>query len=190
MKKLYNLLALVAVAAVVAGCGTTSNLKSVAGADIQSLQKYSQVSVLDFGDKTGGKNDATRQRLQEQGRRFADLLARELEGTRAFEKVTHTATPLPGSLLVSGDITRCTEGSASLRLWIGMGAGSSYFDATVEFSDADTAQKLGEILVDKNSWGLGGAIAAGQTVESFMQGAANTIAKQVAKAKTDAMAGK
>ena len=172
-----------ACAAAITGCGTTSNLKPVVGADPGNIQKYSRVSVLDFGVKTGGKTNAHPERLTAQGKYFAELIAAELKNTKAFEEVSHAATPLPGSLLVSGDITRLTEGSASLRFWIGMGAGSSYFDATVKFADADTAQSLGEIMVDKNSWGLGGGLAAGQTVEVFMREAAKKIAEEVAKAK-------
>lgn len=67
------------------------------------------------------------------------------------------------------------EGSAALRFWVGLGAGNSYFDATTEFRDAD-GRMLGRILTDKNSWGLGGAIAAGQTPETFMNSAAQKIA--------------
>ena len=130
------------------------------------------------------------EQLQERGRHFADLIALELESTKAFEKVTRGTAPQPGSLSVSGDTTRCAEGSSSLRFWVGMGAGSSYFDATVQFADADTGEKLGEMLVDKNSWALGGGMAAGQTVQSFMQEAAKKIAAQVAKSKADAAAGK
>jgi len=44
--------------------------------------------------------------------------------------------------------------------------------------------------MSKSSWALGGGAAASQTVESFMQGAAKTIAAQVAQTKTDATAAK
>lgn len=190
MKKQLTLLTIAACAVICTGCGTTSNLKTVEGADIRSIQKYSAVSVLDFGNQTGNKTDTSPEHVKEFGRQFADKVALELQNTKAFEKVTRTTTPQPGSLLVSGIITRCTEGSPGLRLWIGMGAGSSYFDATVEFADTDTTQKLGEILVDKNSWGLGGGAAAAQTIEHFMQEAAKKVAAQVAKAKADTTAGK
>ena len=190
MKTLLILFAFGTCAALVTGCGTTSDLKPMMGADIRSIQRYSTVSVVDFGDKTSGKTDATPQRLQELGRHFADMVALELQNTKAFGKVSRATTAQPGSLLVSGNITRCAEGNASLRLWIGMGAGSTYLEATVEFVDADTAQKLGQVLVDKNSWALGGGIAASQTLDSFMQGAAKKIAEQVAKAKADATSGK
>lgn len=188
MKNLLSLFAMIACAAGLTGCGTTSDLKPVSGAAIRNVHKYNQVSVLDFEVKTRGKAGAAPELLQAKGKHFADLIAMELETTRAFGKVSRAPAPLPGSLLVSGDITRLTEGSASLRFWVGMGAGSSYFDATVNFNDTDTAQKLGEILVDKNSWGLGGGIASGQTVEVFMQVAAKKVAEQVTKVKTDATA--
>ena len=190
MKNLFSLFMIAICAATLTGCGTTSNLKPVAGADIRNLHKYDQVSVTDFGIKLTKKADANPELLQAQGKHFADLIAIELENAKAFEKVSRTNTPLPGSLVVSGDITRLTEGSASLRLWVGMGAGSSYFDATVNFADGDTGQKLGEILVDKNSWGLGGALASAQTVEVFMQQAAKKVAGQVAQAKNESTAGK
>ena len=188
MKNLLSLFAMIACAGGLTGCGTTSDLKPVSGADIRNIHKYNQVSVLDFGVKSKGKAGANPELLPIRGIHFADLIATELESTKVFGKVSRAPAPLPGSLLVSGDITRLTEGSASLRLWVGMGAGSSYFDATVNFSDTDTAQKLGEILVDKNSWGLGGSIAEGQTVEVFMQAAAKKVAEQVAKAKSAATA--
>jgi hypothetical protein len=183
-------LGILTLSVLLAGCGTTSNLKPVTGANIRIIQKYSRASVLDFGDKANAKTETASQKVQEPGRHFADLIALALENSKAFEKVTRGTAPQPGSLSVSGDITRCVEGSSSLRFWIGMGAGSSYFDATVQFADADTGEKLGEILVDKNSWALGGGIAAGQTIQSFMEAAAKKIAAQVAKAKADAAAGK
>ncbi len=66
---------------------------------------------------------------------------------------------------------------------VGLGAGSAYFDAVVEMYDSETNQKLGEIIVDKNSWALGGFLAAGQSVESFMNGAAKKVAEEMQKSK-------
>ena len=77
-------------------------------------------------------------------------------------------------------VTRFVEGNAALRLFIGMGAGSSYFDATTRFKDS-TGKVLGEIKTDKNSWGLGGSIAAGQTVFKFMENAAEKVAEEARK---------
>ena len=51
------MLAVLTLSALLVGCGTTSNLKPVAGANIRTLQKYSQASVLDFGVKADTKTD-------------------------------------------------------------------------------------------------------------------------------------
>ena len=64
-----------------------------------------------------------------------------------------------------------------------MGAGSTYFDALVRFNDLDGDNQLGEIVVDRNSWGLGGIVAASQDIDHFMEQAAKKIASELAKAK-------
>jgi hypothetical protein len=58
----------------------------------------------------------------------------------------------------------------------------------VDLSDNATGENLGQVVVDKNSWGLGGAIAASQNVEGFMQGAAERIATELAKSKQEPVA--
>lgn len=70
-----------------------------------------------------------------------------------------------------------------MRMIVGFGAGSSYFDANVEMKDKDTAEVLGVVEVDKNSNPLGGTIAMTQTVDNFMSGAAEKIAKELKTAK-------
>ena len=177
-----------AVAVMLIGCGTTSKLKMPQGSSLQNIQQYRQVSVLNFADKTNGKEPG--EKMREHGERFANLIAVELGNTKAFDKVTRVETAQPGSLVISGDITRCVEGNGSLRFWIGLGAGSSYFDAILRCSDADSGQQIGEIVVDKNSWALGGGLASGQTVQSFMEGAAKKAAAQLSEAKNAASAGK
>lgn len=84
---------------------------------------------------------------------------------------------------MSGDITRCAKGSAALKVLIGMGAGSTYFDAIVKFKDVQSDSQLGETVVDKNRWGLGGVVAASQDIEHFMDEAAKKIASELTKAK-------
>ncbi len=87
------------------------------------------------------------------------------------------------SLIIFGEIVRYVEGNAALRLMIGLGAGSSYFDANVKITNSDSNVLLGEIIVDKNSWVLGGGIASGQTIDSFMVEASEKIADEIKKAK-------
>jgi hypothetical protein len=66
---------------------------------------------------------------------------------------------------------------------IGFGAGSSYLDTKIYLINASTNGQIGAIEVDKNSWAFGGAIASSQTVETFMNGAALKIAKELEKSK-------
>lgn len=177
-----------AMAVMLVGCGTTSSLKTSQGNSLQNIQKYRQVSVLNFADKTNGK--VSGEKMREHAERFANLIAVELDKTKAFDKVDRVGNAQSGSLVISGDIIKCVEGDAGLRLWIGMGAGSSYFDAILRCSDADSGQQIGEIMVSKNSWVLGGGLAAAQTIQSFMEGAAKKAAAELAEAKQGAAVGK
>jgi hypothetical protein len=76
-------------------------------------------------------------------------------------------------------ITRFVEGNAALRLLVGMGAGSSYFDANIQVTDGGNNASVTSLHADKNSWGLGGGIAASQTVDTFMNEAAKKTAAEV-----------
>ncbi len=91
-----------------------------------------------------------------------------------------TGKPDGSTLVVSGVITRFVEGNAALRLLVGMGAGSSYFDADIQVTDGGTNTSVTSLHADKNSWGLGGGIAASQTVDTFMKEAAKKTAAEVA----------
>lgn len=187
-KRGFGLFASVILAALLCGCGTTSGLKSKGQTDLSSLGRYTEASVLNFVDRTkppkkAEEAPAHEAAMQEKCRHFADLIATELEQTGTFSKVHRVETAAPGSLVITGEITRSSEGNSGLRLWIGFGAGSSYFDATVRFTDSDSGSALAEVVVDRNSWGGGGMLAAGQTVESFMQAAAEKIAAEVQKAR-------
>jgi hypothetical protein len=52
--------------------------------------------------------------------------------------------------------------------------------ASVNFRDSK-GSSIGVIKVDKNSWPLGGGLAAGQNPEAFMNGAADKIAEEAVK---------
>jgi len=116
------------------------------------------------------------------GKSFSDKIALSIANTGAFQNVERSMTE-GKSILIDGDITRYEEGNPTMRLLIGFGAGSSYFDAIVNLKDAQTGEKIGDIVVDKNSWALGGGIAAAQDVNAHMQSAAETIAENLANAK-------
>ena len=173
---------------------TKASAKAAAEAAVASAiaayQRYDRVVVLDFVDGTdktkisADKRIAFDEAMKIAVRDFADRIAGEIRKTGVFTQVLRE--PAEGEALrISGTITRYASGNAMLRLLIGFGAGSSYFDATVDLSDNTSAEKLGQVIVDKNSWGLGGAIAASQNVEGFMQGAAEKIAKDLASAKRE-----
>ena len=117
------------------------------------------------------------------GKNFADRIASEIRKTTIFTEVSR-AQLTEDAIVISGVITRYEEGSSAMRFWVGMGAGSSYLDAEVNFDDNLNHQELGTIKVDKNSWFLGGGLASGQTVEAFMQVASQKIAKELVRAKT------
>src|SRR6266567_2402416 len=66
-----------------------------------------------------------------------------------FQSVSRAGTEDDSTLLISGDVSRYQQDSAEARLWVGMGAGSSYFDALVEFHQVITGMLLGTIHVNK-----------------------------------------
>ena len=181
-------------------CGTTGNIQPSAppqpaaatptpkGAPAVDLTAYDTVVVLDFTDATDKSKvkpvdvQAYTATVASATRSFADLIAAKVRASGAFQEVTRTATT-GKALSVSGRITRLTEGSGALRFWVGMGAGSSYFEVTTELTDAQNGASLGTIRTDKNSWALGGAIASSQTVQSFMEGASDKIATELRDSK-------
>ena len=112
---------------------------------------------------------------------FANLIVAATRQTDAFESVSRETSGAPGTLVISGEITEYDPGNSMARLWL-PGAGSSDFDATVRFTDAQTGEVLGTVTANKHSWALGGAIAAGQTVDTLMEDVAGKIAERLAEA--------
>jgi len=161
-----------------AACGSTSGIKGSDGTSLDlNLSDYESVVVLDFTDATKKSN------LPDfAGRNFADRIAAGIREKQVFKNVSRSPID-EKSVIVSGEITKYNEGSSALRLLVGFGAGSSHFDANVNLTDSQTSEKLGEIVVDKKSWALGGIMASTQTVDGFMNGAAKKIASELADAK-------
>jgi len=174
MKNLFVLFTLLFLAA----CGSTSSMKNNEGAAAKiDLSDYDNVVVLDFADAT------KKHKLPAfAGKNFADRIAARINEKGVFSRVSREPIA-EKSIIVSGAITKYNEGSGALRLLVGFGAGSSYFDADVQIYDSTTQQVLGKIVVDKQSWILGGIAASTQTVEGFMDGASKKIAKELAEGK-------
>jgi predicted small secreted protein len=161
-------------------CGTTSGLKAPAGRSLSYESKYDEVIVQKFQDQAL-VTDVDPIRMDWACRHFATQIGQEIEKSGNFLKVSQEGVPQASTLLIGGNITRLQEGNSATRFLVGMGMGSSYLDATVIFKDGLTEQELAIIEVDKNSWGGGGALAAGQTPETFMEGAAKKVAKEAKK---------
>lgn len=184
MKQSIYRAALFAVALSLAACGSTSKLKQAEGAAAPDLSAYQVIVVTEFSNVPAKPPKAAKRAEYDRvvgaaSQRFAQMLVNAL-GRYGVQGRIVRESDAPGALRIEGDITRYKEGNAALRLIVGFGAGSSYFDATVRFVDADSGRVLGTIAVDKNSWPLGGALAALQDADSHMQGAAERIAEEVA----------
>lgn len=174
MKKYTSCLALAASALVFTSCGTVSEVTPTA--DVAS-KSYSKVIVKNFNYK-GAANEVNG---PASSTIFPDHISNEIKKNGSFSSVSRSGKAGADTLVISGDVTRYVTGNAALRFFVGMGAGSSYFDADVHFTDGATGKSLGTIKVDKNSWGLGGGLASGQTPESFMQGSAKKVATEAIK---------
>lgn len=186
-------IAVTMLALLLTACGTTSNIQAISkqeasAAPAKEFSSYSKVTVLDFVDATDSSKIKAEQlqtytdTMKRASQNFADLLAQEIRATGAFAEVVRGSST-GKALMVSGRINRLVEGNAALRFLVGFGAGSSYFDAAVELTDAESGASLGQITSDKKSWVLGGGIAATQTVDSFMKGVAENVATQLRDAK-------
>ena len=201
-------------AALAAACGTTSELQQPAKPETVSattpaqetaahaqikphvdLSGYDKVVVLDFTDGTDTSKLKPEQvhphstMMANNLHIFSDLIAQKISETKAYSEVAREPTP-GKALVVSGKVTRLVEGNGTLRLLIGFGAGSSYFDAMVQLSDAESGNVIASVSSDNNSWALGGGLAATQTVQSFMDLSATRIAARLRDGKKGPSAAK
>jgi hypothetical protein len=174
MKKYTSLIALALSALIFTSCGTVSKVTPTTGVTAKS---YSKVIVKNFNYK-GAANEVNG---PASSTIFSDHISNEIKKNGSFSSVSRSGKAGADTLVISGDVTRYVTGNAALRLLVGMGAGSSYFDADVHFTDGATGKSLASMKVDKNSWGLGGGLAAGQNPESFMQGSAKKVATEATK---------
>ena len=141
-----------------------------------SARKFSKVTILDFRVSVSEHaEEAASSRVV-----FPDRIAAEIKKTGRFASVLRNARPDADTLVIDGVVTKYEEGSISKRIFVGMGFGMALVEADITFRDGK-GSNLGRIKVDKNSWPLGGAIAAGQSPDTLMNGAADKIAAEAAK---------
>lgn len=176
MQKLLPLLAL-ALTLSLTSCGTVETQPSAGDLSVPVGKTFSKVLVKDF-THTVSDDDGT---TPVAARKFSDRIAEAVKTARPSAMVARSGKAGADTLVIEGEVTRYMEGNAALRLLVGMGAGSSYFDANVRLVDGGTSKVLGSVKVDKNSWGLGGGIAASQTVDTFMKAGAKKTADEAAK---------
>ena len=150
-------------------CGTVSELQPpTTGASVPTGKTFVRVLVKDFGHTVADDDGTT----PVAARKFSDRIAEAIRAAKPGASVARDGKAGADTLVIEGEVTRFMEGNAALRFLVGMGAGCSYFDANVRLVDGGSSRVLGSIKVDKNSWGLGGGLAATQTVDVFMtQGA-------------------
>ena len=170
------LLLLVAAVLGFTGCGTTSGLQGQQGTTLTSASRFSKVSVRNF--KVSVSEHAEQAAWSAVA--FPDVIAAEIRKASRFSSVMRNGTPDSNTVVIDGVVTKYDEGSTSKRMWLGMGFGMAFLEATVTFRDSK-GNSIGTIKVDKNSWPLGGGLAAGQNPHSFMSDAADKIAEEAAK---------
>ncbi len=155
-------------------CGTISSME---GTGASADKKFSKVIVRDFNALELGYK--VKSKVEMAKKSFPDAIMAELQSSANFSEISRSGKADVDTLVIDGTITRYDDGNAVARMLVGMGAGSSRFDATVNFKN--TTKRIGSIDVDKNSWFLGGSLAASQTAESFIPGAAKKIASEANK---------
>jgi hypothetical protein len=171
MTQLRNYVLPLVAGAALTSCGTVSDFQPATAAP--APKKYNKVLVRDF-THTVTDDDGT---TPVAARRFSDEISYAIQSRSPGVAVARKGVPTAETLVIGGEVTRYMEGNAALRALVGLGAGSSYFDADVRFYDGKSGKSLGTIKVDKNSWAGGGMIAATQTVDSYMkEGAQKTAA--------------
>jgi hypothetical protein len=182
-RKKMKKLSLIILLLILTSCGSTSQMRNAQKMDAPrpDLSSYHTIIINDFSD--GVSKDQKDAKIIEGGKRFADMIATEIKSKNAFNKVERNIESTDDALLIDGKITQYEEGNPAMRAMIGLGAGSSHFDAEVFFKDNKTKKILSDIKVDQMSWALGGIMAATQDVKSHMMAASTKIASELVAAK-------
>ncbi len=174
---------------ILSACGTTSQMRAPSSSSEKAssirpdFTSYDTVIINDFTVEV--KKTDNMQAANESGKKFADILTSQIIKSKAFANVERNKNTNEKAIVIEGNITRYEEGKAALRFLVGFGAGSSNFDAKVIFKDNHTNKHLSEIIVDKQSWALGGAFAGSQDVQSHMISAAEIISNEMKLAKNN-----
>lgn len=133
--------------------------------------------VEDASQKTNSSKHVTAEQVNQM---FRKALEKEIAEANLFsEIIMQSENEVTDALLLNGQLLRFQEGDAAARMLLGLGAGMSHFDAKVVLSDAASGEVIGEFIIDKNSWALGGFIAWKQDLNAHMRSAATKITKEL-----------
>jgi len=169
---------------ILTGCGTTSPLQLSDSSQAIDLTPYTRLLIEDFADEATSKvkpefQPLLQPKMTQAVKLFPDQIASVTRAGGGFEEVLREGPADATTLIVRGAITQFDEGNATLRWIVGFNAGNANFDARLELVDGASGEQLGTWLVDKNSWALGGGIAATQRPEDFMAEAAAKIGNEL-----------
>jgi Domain of unknown function (DUF4410) len=127
-RRAFNVVAILGLLSLTS-CGSTSGIKNTQGQAIASTRKFSKVTVQNFKLSL----EEPEQNSNAAPAYFADRIASEIKKTGRFAAVSRNSKPDENTLIIDGVITKYREGNSMLRLFVGMGAGSSFFEADVIF---------------------------------------------------------
>jgi hypothetical protein len=175
-----------ALSVLLAACGTTSALQTSEDKQNIDLTPYTRLLIENFTDEATHKakpelQPVLRPKLADAVRLFPDQIASVVQASGGFEEVLREGPAGAETLVLRGAITQFDEGNAALRWMVGFGAGNVNFDARLELVDGGSDKVLGTWLVDKNSWALGGGLAATQNPQEFMAEAAGKIGREISE---------
>ena len=171
-------------------CATPLQMSVQGNESLFRSHKIAVVMTFEDVSQPVGKTDEERQAYKDTlalvCRTFTDGIVKEVQRYRLYSSVVKDLqTPSDSAIIISGAIRKYDKGNVSLRNLIGLGAGSSYFHATINFTDSKSGKIIGTISNNGTSWVGGGVIAASQTVEVLMQEAANHVASELWRIKNN-----
>ena len=179
-----------------AGCGTTSNLRGEEQGKSIDLAPYNHLLVEDFTDDAtarvqGYKQLMLKPRMDGAIKDFPDRIADAVRSSGGFASVERAGTPGASTLILRGAIHQLDDGDESLRKIFGFWAGNTNLAATLQLVDGGTGDVLGSWTVDRYSFSVLGEMMTptvgkyshAPTPEAFMQEAARKIAGELTEGK-------
>lgn len=178
MKNLiFKNFALLVISVILSACGSTMHLH-----DKEQCKPYAHVIINDFKDKASRKHNNPH--IIAEGKRFADLISREMIKKDLFDKVDRNIKSDKTALLIDGDILKYQEGDEMLRSLIGFGVGGCRFAAKVYLRDNETKKIIASIDVNQVSGIIDEFEGRGIDIKSNVKNAAASVVRKCSKFKS------